>query len=132
MEAPSLADFCISEEWTANLDDGLVTVGEWTAALHGVSAGRCGLTALTRAYNPADRRHILGLFEQASAAESSFCFSSTLLLGQGHSQPVFCIARSSVPRDEAGLVLSGIFLFPRFKLEGQVSDSPLAALARFA
>lgn len=127
-----LADFCISEEWSANLDDGLITIGTWTAALHELVPGRCGLTSLTRAYDPADRRHILGLFEQASSAPSSFCYSSTILLGQGRSQPVFCIARSTVARDATELVLGGVFLFPRFKLEEEISQTLLPAMARFA
>lgn len=127
-----LSDFCISEEWTANLEDGLIAIGHWTAALHELPHGRCGLTSLTRAYEPADRRHILGLFEQASAAPSSFCYSSTIRLGQGRSQPVFCIARSIRSREAAGLSLGGVFLFPRFKLEEELSDPPAPAMVRFA
>lgn len=129
---PGLSDFCISEEWSANLDEGLITIGTWTAALHELTPGRCGLTSLTRAYEPADRRHILGLFEQASSAPSSFCYSSTILLGQGRSQPVFCIARSALAREAPGLSLGGVFLFPRFKLEEDVAAPLLPAVARFA
>lgn len=127
-----LSDFCITEEWAANLEEGVITIGHWTAAVHDLKPGRCGLTSLTRAYDPADRRRILELFEQASAAASSFCYSSTILLGQGHSQPVFCIARSSLFHEAAGLHLSGVFLFPRFKLEETLSEQPIQAFARFA
>lgn len=131
-EEQGLADFCITEEWTADLEEGVITIGHWTAAVHELEPGRCGLTSLTRAYDPADRRHILGLFEQASAAASSFCYSSTILLGQGHSQPVFCIARSGLLRDATGLHMGGVFLFPRFKLEESLKRQPMPAIARFA
>ncbi len=127
-----LADFCITEEWTAHLDEGVMSIGTWTAAIHDLTPGRCGLTSLTRAYDPKDRRHILGLFEQASSSPSSFCFSSTIQLGQGRSQPVFCVARSSLSREGATLALGGVFVFPRFRLEDAMSGPPLAAMARFA
>lgn len=128
----ALSDYCISEDWSADLEEGVISVGRWTAALHNLGSGRCGLTSLTRAYDPQDRRHILSLFEQAAAAPSSFCFSSSLQLGQGRSQPVFCIARSLREQEECGLTLRGIFIFPRFKVEAEIAEVPLPFIARFA
>lgn len=125
----ALADLCVSEEWSANLDEGTLSIGHWASALHGLSTRECGLLGLTRAYEPSDRRHIISLFEQAAAAASSFCYSSTIALGEGRSQPVFCIAESTSFGAGAPLTLSGIFLFPRFKLDGGLAAGPLCRFA---
>ena len=127
-----LAQYCLSEEWTANLDEGIINLGQWSGIFHGlVTSGTCGLLGLTRAYEAADRHHIVGLFEKAAAAPSSFCFSSLLRLADGRRQPVFCMAESAASAQGAPLSLSGLFLFPRFKLEGSRTDlaSPYARIA---
>jgi hypothetical protein len=114
----TLPQYCIADDWSANLADGTIRLGHWSAAMHGLSECECGLTSLTRAYDPADRRHIVGLFEKASAASASFCFSTTISLGEGHLQPVFCMAQSLPDvMDGCDLHLNGVFLFPRFKLD---------------
>lgn len=118
-----LAQYCLSEEWSANLDEGIISLGQWSGVYHGVVPTRpCGLLSLVRAYEAQDRRHILGLFEQAAAAPSSFCFSSLLRLANGTRQPVFCMAESAANAQGSGLALSGLFLFPRFTLEGSKID----------
>lgn len=127
-----LPNFCVSEDWSADLEQGVITVGDWTMALHGLASARCGLMSLARGYDAADRRHIIGLFEQAAAAPSSFCYSSTILLGEGRSQPMFCMAHSLRGEDEAGLLLKGVFLYPRFKLEAMLEPAYLRPLARSA
>lgn len=127
-----LAQYCLSEEWTANLEEGIISLGQWSGIFHGLVASRpCGLLGLTRAYEASDRHHIVGLFEQAAAAPSSFCFSSLLRLADGKRQPVFCMAESTSSCQGRPLLLSGLFLFPRFKLEGSRTDltSPYARIA---
>lgn len=128
----ALSQYCISEEWSANLMDGTIRLGHWSAALHGLQERECGLTSLTRAYERTDRRRIVVLFEQASASTSSFCFSSTISLGEGHQQPVFCMAESMRNGMNGELVLAGVFLFPRFKLDTAAElgySGPMARLA---
>ncbi len=128
----ALSQYCISEEWSANLTDGTIRLGHWSAALHGLDERECGLMSLTRAYDRADRLHIVGLFEQASAAASSFCFSSTISLGEGHRQPVFCMAESLRNGMNGELVLAGMFLFPRFKLDMASEPGYTGPMARLA
>ena len=114
---PSLLPWCLTEEWTADPSDGTIRIGEWSAALHGLESGDCGLRNLTRAYPAADRSHVLGLFERAVTAPASFCFSTTLSLSENRLQPLFCIAQSLRNEADESLALSGVFIFPRFKLE---------------
>lgn len=117
MAEPALMPYCLSEEWTADPREGTMRIGEWSAALHGLASGECGLRNLTRAYAAVDRSHILSLFERAASTPASFCFSTTLSLSENRLQPLFCIARSIAPDGEDALTLSGVFIFPRFKLE---------------
>lgn len=114
---PSLMPYCLSEEWSADPSEGTIRIGEWSAALHGLSSGECGLRNLTRAYAAVDRSHILSLFERAASTPSSFCFSTTLNLSENRLQPLFCIARSVVQDGVDDLQLNGVFIFPRFRLE---------------
>lgn len=127
-----LQQYCLSEEWSADLEEGVVRLGAWTAIYHGLSpSSSCGLTSLTRAYDSADRHRIVGLFEQAAASPSSFCFSAVLRLADGKRQPVFCMAESALSVQGSALALGGLFLFPRFKLDGRSSDFA-GPFARFA
>lgn len=114
---PSLQPYCLSEEWTADPREGTIRIGDWSAALHGLPSGDCGLRNLTRAYAAVDRGHILSLFERAASAPASFCYSTTLSLSENRLQPLFCIAQSAMQDGEEDLMLAGVFIFPRFKLE---------------
>lgn len=113
-----LHQFCHAEGWSGDLSNGLFKLGEKTAQMHGLSQRDCGLLNLMRCYDPADRTHVLELFEQAATASSSFCYSTTILLPDGRKQPVFCVGESSgLEQRYSGMIL-GTFLFPRFQVAG--------------
>lgn len=112
-----LAQFCVSESWTGDLSSGVITLGQWSTMLHGLTSSECGLLSLMHCYDAQDRVRILDLFEQAATATSSFCYSTTTLGTNGHRQPIFCVGESiSADGNHAGSMV-GVFLFPRFKLE---------------
>ncbi|NEJ71444.1 hypothetical protein GR197_12965 [Rhizobium phaseoli] len=113
-----VAQFSISEAWTGDLSSGMLRLGEWSAMLHGLSAQECGLLSLIRCYDTKDRGHILELFEQAATRCSSFCFSTTIIMPNGLRQPVFCMGESNGLEEKYSGSLVGVFIFPRFKLEG--------------
>ncbi|EJC82748.1 hypothetical protein Rleg4DRAFT_4477 [Rhizobium leguminosarum bv. trifolii WSM2297] len=113
-----VAQFSISEAWTGDLSSGMLRLGEWSAMLHGLSAQECGLLSLIRCYDAKDRGHILELFEQAATLCSSFCFSTTIIMPNRLRQPLFCMGESSGLEEKYSGSLAGVFIFPRFKLEG--------------
>ncbi|MBX5161341.1 hypothetical protein HJB88_00345 [Rhizobium sp. NZLR5] len=113
-----VAQFSISEAWTGDLSSGMLRLGEWSAMLHGLSAQECGLLSLIRCYDTKDRGHILELFEQAATRCSSFCFSTTIITPNGLRQPLFCMGESNGLEEKYSGSMVGVFIFPRFKLEG--------------
>ncbi|WP_429121894.1 hypothetical protein [Ensifer sp. 4252] len=113
-----LEQFCASEGWSGDLSTGLFRLGEKASAIHGLNESECGLLNFVRCYDPADRNHVLELFEQAATTCSSFCFSTTISLESGHKQPVFCIGESSGLEERYSGTIHGIFFFPRFLVEG--------------
>lgn len=112
-----LTQFCVSEGWVADLSNGVIKLGERASLLYGLSSQECGLLSLMRCYDPQDRPRILELFEQAATSSSSFCFSTTAILGAGHRQPIFCVGESAGLEQKYSGSMIGVFLFPRFKLE---------------
>ncbi|MGZ2482296.1 hypothetical protein ACVITL_000819 [Rhizobium pisi] len=113
-----LAQFSVSEAWSGDFSSGLIRLGEWSAMLHGLSAPECGLLSLIRSYDTKDRSHVLELFEQAATLCSSFCFSTTIIMPNGFRQPLFCMGESNGLEQKYSGSISGVFVFPRFKLEG--------------
>jgi hypothetical protein len=113
-----LAQFSVCEAWTGEFSSGIIRLGGWGSMLHGLSMQECGLLSLLRCYDPKDRAHILALFEQAATLSSSFCFSSTIMAPNGLRQPVFCMGESSGVEEKFSGSMAGVFLFPRFKLDG--------------
>jgi len=113
-----LAQFSISESWIGDLSSGMLRLGVWSGMLHGLSAQECGLLSLIRCYDTKDRSHILELFEQAATLNSSFCFSTTIIMPNGFRQPLFCMGESNGLEEKYSGSMSGVFIFPRFKLEG--------------
>jgi len=114
-----LQQFCASEGWSGDLSTGLFRLGEKAAAIHGLRDGECGLLNFVRCYDPADRNHVLELFEQAATSCSSFCFSTTIALEEhGQKQPLFCIGESSGLEQRYSGTITGVFFFPRFLVEG--------------
>jgi hypothetical protein len=71
--------FGVSEDWTGDLTNGLLTLGNRARQLHGLDSHECGLLTMMRCYDTADRGHILRLFEQAATEPSRFCYSTTIL-----------------------------------------------------
>ena len=108
--------FCLCEDWAGDLSNGVIRLGERATALHGLENSECGLLSMMRCYEPHDRAHILGLFEQAATSSCSFCFSTTILPKGGHRQPVFCIGESSGLEQRQSGSMVGVFVFPRFRL----------------
>ena len=113
-----LAQFSVSESWTGDLSSGVLRLGKWSAMLHGLSAEECGLLNLIRCYDSGDRSHVLELFEQAATHCSSFCFSTTIIMPNGLRQPLFCMGESNGLEEKYSGSMAGVFVFPRFKLEG--------------
>ncbi len=115
--------FGLSEDWTGDLTNGLLKLGHHAKTLHGLDNPECGLLTVMRCYDPADRGHILRLFEQAATQPSRFCYSTTIVSGTLHRQPVFCIGESSGFEGSGGSMV-GLFIFPRFQLPTTVSVTP--------
>ena len=113
-----LAQFSVSESWIGDFSTGVIKLGEWSAMLHGLSAQECGLLSLVRCYDTKDRNHVLQLFEQAATLSSSFCFSTTIIMPNGFRQPLFCMGESNGLEEKYSGSMVGVFIFPRFKLEG--------------
>ncbi|PDS75769.1 hypothetical protein [Rhizobium sp. L43] len=113
-----VAQFSISEAWTGDLSSGMLRLGEWSTMLHGLSTRECGLLSLIRCYDSKDRGYVLELFEQAATLCSSFCFSTTIIMPNGLRQPLFCMGESNGLEEKYSGSMSGVFIFPRFKLEG--------------
>lgn len=116
--------FGVSEDWTGDLTNGLLTLGNRARQLHGLGSDECGLLTVMRCYEPADRGHILRLFEQAATEPSRFCYSTTILSGANNRQPVFCIGEST-GFDGARGTMVGLFIFPRFQLPITATVSPV-------
>lgn len=115
-EADTLGRLAIAERWVGDLGNGVITLGERTAALHGLPNCECGLLSIMRCYDQADRAYILELFEQAATSSCSFCFSTTIT-GRAGGRPVFCIGESSGMEERYAGSITGIFVFPRFSIE---------------
>lgn len=113
-----LAQFSVSESWIGDFSTGAIRLGEWSAMLHGLSTQECGLLRLVRCYDTKDRNHVLQLFEQAATLSSSFCFSTTIIMPNGFRQPLFCMGESNGLEEKYSGSMVGVFIFPRFKLEG--------------
>ncbi|MBB4576072.1 hypothetical protein PYR71_01135 [Rhizobium sp. MC63] len=113
-----LAQLSVSESWTGDFSSGLIRLGKWSAMLHGLSAEECGLLNLIRCYDTKDRARVLELFEQAATHCSSFCFSTTIIMPNGLRQPLFCMGESNGLEEKYSGCMTGVFIFPRFKLEG--------------
>jgi hypothetical protein len=117
---PSLGEhssrFGVSEDWTGDLTNGLLKLGQRASRLHGLEGAECGLLTMMRCYDQGDRGHILRLFEQAATAPSRFCYSTTIISGSGQRQPVFCIGESNGFDGSEGGSIVGLFIFPRFHL----------------
>ncbi|OWV71926.1 hypothetical protein ATY77_10310 [Rhizobium sp. R634] len=113
-----LAQFSVSEAWAGDFSTGVIRLGEWSSMLHGLSAPECGLLNLIRCYDTKDRSHVLELFEQAATRCSSFCFSTTIMMPNGFRQPLFCMGESNGLEKKYSGSMAGVFIFPRFKLEG--------------
>lgn len=112
-----LSQFCTSENWVADMSNGVINLGERAARMHGLPALECGLLSLIRSYEQQDRTRILELFEQAATSSSSFCFSTTIVSRGNHRQPLFCVGESTGLEQRFSGSMVGVFLFPRFQLE---------------
>jgi hypothetical protein len=73
----ALDRFCVTDEWSGDLANGLFQLGALSEQLHGLEGGECGLLTLLRCYDAADRINILELLENASSSASSSAFRPT-------------------------------------------------------
>jgi hypothetical protein len=113
----ALDRFCVTDEWSGDLANGLFQLGALSEQLHGLEGGECGLLTLLRCYDAADRINILELLENASSSASSFCFSTHIITGPGERQPLVCIGESSGFGEHNHGRMSGVFIFPRMPVE---------------
>jgi hypothetical protein len=116
-DATVLGKYCVSDEWSGNLANGLFILGKLSEQLHGLTAAECGLLTLLRCYDDADRVQILELLESASSSAASFCFSTHIISGPADGQPVLCIGHSSGFSDDLDGRMHGVFIFPRMPVE---------------
>ncbi|MBP1850465.1 hypothetical protein [Rhizobium halophytocola] len=116
--APELMErYAVTEDWEGDLANGVMRLGDRAAILHELPGGECGLLTMMRRYDPQDRGRILQLFEQAAAASSQFCYTTTIRQSGDRRQPIFCIGQSREMDSSAGASMTGIFIFPRFHTE---------------
>ena len=116
-EASVLNRYCVVDEWSGDLANGLFRIGSRSEQLHGLSGGECGLLTLLRCYEAADRVSILELLENASSSASSFCFSTHIITGPGERQPLVCIGESAGFGESGNGRMHGVFIFPRMPAE---------------
>jgi hypothetical protein len=112
-EGQEVSNFCVTENWTGDLGNGLFQVGRIGGYFHGLQEGECGLLTLLRCYEPNDRVNILELLENASSSPSSFCFSTYIICGPGERQPLMCVGESGGFGESTNGTMRGIFIFPR-------------------
>lgn len=110
-----LAQFSISESWVGDFSSGVIRLEERSARLHGLALPECGLLSLVRCYDPQDRNRIVRIFEQAATLSSSFCFSTTIVMGNGYRQPLFCMGESNGYEDAGSGSMIGMFIFPKLE-----------------
>lgn len=115
-DTETLARLAMIESWTGDLGNGVIRLGERACVLHGLEHNECGLLSMMRCYEPQDRAHVIELFEQAATTSCSFCFSTTIVSGFGQRQPLFCIGESYGMEQRHSGSMSGVFIFPRFRL----------------
>ncbi len=121
--ADILSQFCASEAWTGNLNNGLLKLGDVATNMHGLKENECGLLALIRCYDPNDRHQLLHILEQATTKNSSFCYSTMIHIGKDIKRPVFCIGESSGLENHDMGKIHGVFIFPSFKLKSAQPES---------
>lgn len=112
-----VSHYCRIESWTANLATGVFFIGAAARHHHGLPEdGDFGLLNLVQCYDAQCRQSVLELFEVAATSPSSFCFSTTIIQDDGSHAPVMCSGESSNFSDDGGGAISGIFIFPKFRL----------------
>jgi hypothetical protein len=116
-EQDLVSQFCVTEGWMGDLSNGVIKLGRLSAMLHRLPSSECGLLNLLRCYDSYDRARILELFEQAATVSSTFCFSTTLTASGSQHQPLFCVGESVSTEEKYAGSITGVFIFPRFKLD---------------
>ncbi|MGV1800292.1 hypothetical protein ACQZ6A_00345 [Agrobacterium vitis] len=99
------------EQWSGDLNNGVVKIGAKTATFHGLSSQECGLLTITRCYDYKDRMSILEIFEKAASTVSSFYYSTVIVKSLSTKQPVFCMGKSCALGSHNGSI-AGVFIFP--------------------
>jgi hypothetical protein len=100
----------LMESWTCDLSTGLFSIGDKALARHGLQQACNGLLDLVRSYAREDRQTILNVLEEATSTSSSFCYCTTIRLGDGPASRVFCVGSSDVTAGKGRL--QGVFAFP--------------------
>lgn len=118
IESVFVQQYCAADHWFGDLRSGLFRMGTTGARMHGLANQDCGLLTLLRTYQKDDRIHILQLLEKASTSPSKFCFCTHVVNDDGRFQPLICIGESADFSDVASGTLTGLFIFPRFKVQG--------------
>lgn len=106
-------DYCVSEAFTGDLETGTFLLGQQTRDAHGINLTSSGLLAITRAYSPQDRTHVLNIFEQASTRSTRFSFHTTIVRAEGTKIPVLCTGETLVNDDGASGHIKGVFVISR-------------------
>ncbi|WEZ84268.1 hypothetical protein P6U16_06305 [Rhizobium sp. 32-5/1] len=100
----------LMESWTCDLSTGLFAIGDKARARHGLGPNARGLLDLVRSYAREDRQTVLNVLEEATARSSSFCYCTTIVLGDGPASRVFCVGSSEIIGGRGRL--QGIYAFP--------------------
>lgn len=101
------------ETWNCDLATGIFSVGEKTRVLHGLEDRLCGLLDIIRGYHEDHHRTVLNILEQATSSASSFCYCTTVPLGNGRRMPVHCVGTSNIRDNALSGRMQGIFAFAR-------------------
>jgi len=100
----------VMESWICDLSTGLFSIGEKARARHGLAEQSSGLIDLVRSYAKEDRQTVLSILEEATATSSSFCYCTTVVLGDGPASRIFCVGSSEILAAKGRL--QGVFAFP--------------------
>lgn len=116
----ALSRFCIVDEWSANLDNAMLSLGAEACAYHGLDARSCrfGILEFVRCYEPAAAAEIVNVFERAAADGLPFHYSAEIRNEPGPKSLVHCFGQYDDTGDPSeGPVLNGIFLMSRRKFQ---------------
>lgn len=113
--------YYISDNWSADIATGLLTLGEYSRHYHGLPHHDCiGILTLVSCYFDNEQKKIASALEEASGMSASFCFAAQISLNDGIERSIICFGESKISSNPHNSYLGGIFLIPKFELVKQI------------